>query len=287
MTALIQHLLNGLSYAGILFLVAAGLSLVFGVMGILNLAHGALYMIGAYVGWTVAVGLHGNFALAVLAGGLAAVAVGFVLERGFLRRLYKGLDEQALLTLGFVYVFTNLTQWIWGALERPAFAPRVFSRSIGIWDISYPTTRIVIIGTAAAVALLLWFLEKRTRMGAVVRAGRDDKEMLQALGVNFDRVSMGVFALGSLLAGMGGVIGAQVLGANLGLALNVLLVAVAVVVIGGLGSVGGSVLGAVIIGLTDDFGRAFLPHEFSLFTIYVVMVIILLIRPSGLVPGRG
>lgn len=189
-------LLNGVSFGMVLFLVASGLSVIFGLMGILNMAHGALYMVGAYVGWTVAV-QHGlSFGLATLAGGIVAALVGLVIERGFLRHLYKQPNAQVLLTFGFIYILANLSQWIWGPDFRGPFTAPFLSGSFQIVGRSYPTARIGIIFIGLLVAVGLWWLQNKTRVGAIVRAGMDNKEMTGGLGINLARVSMAVFFFG-------------------------------------------------------------------------------------------
>ena len=188
MEALVVNLLNGISFGALLFLLASGLSLIFGVMGILNLAHGALYMVGAYVGWTVAV-QHGlSFWLAVLVGGLSAGAVSLVMERGFLRHLHGQLNEQALLTFGFVYILANLSLWIWGPLSRAPFTAPSLTGSMAVGEASFPTARFVIIAAGLVLAVGLWWLQNKTRTGAILRAGMDDREMTMGLGINLERV---------------------------------------------------------------------------------------------------
>lgn len=277
-------LLNGVSFGMVLFLVASGLSVIFGLMGILNMAHGALYMVGGYVGWTVAV-QHGlSFGLATLAGGIVAALVGLVIERGFLRHLYKQPNAQVLLTFGFIYILANLSQWIWGPDFRGPFTAPFLSGSFQIVGRSYPTARIGIIFIGLLVAAGLWWLQNKTRVGAIVRAGMDNKEMTGGLGINLARVSMAVFFLGSFIAGAAGVIGAQLLGVRTMMSIDILLLALVVIIVGGVGSVQGALLGSILIGTIDAFGRALFP-EFAMFTIYLAMIAILLIRPSGIL-GR-
>lgn len=274
-------LLNGISFGTILFLLASGFSLILGVMGILNLAHGALYMIGAYVGWSLAVRYGLNFPLAVLAGGVAAGLVGLIIERGFLRHLYRQLTQQVLLTIGFVYILTDLSQWFWGPLARGPFTAPFLSGSFPIMSWSYPTARVAIIFMGLILAVGLWWLQDKTRYGAIVRAGMDDKQMTMGLGINVERVSTIVFFVGAFIAGFAGVTGAQLLGVNLNLGWEVLLLSLIVVVVGGMGSVQGALLGGMLIGLIDAFGRALFP-ELASFTMYLAMIIILLVRPHGL-----
>ncbi len=285
MDMVVLNLLNGISFGSVLFLLACGLSLILGVMGILNLAHGALYMIAGYVGWSVAVRYGLNFGLAVLAGGVAAGLVGLLMERGFLRHLYRQLNEQVLLTIGFIYIFMNLSLWVWGPTPKAPFAPSFLSGSFHIMGWSYPSVRIAIILIGLVFAVGLWWLQDKTRLGAIVRAGMEDKEMAMGLGINMDRVFTLVFFFGAFTAGLAGVIGAQLLGVYLNLGWDILLYALIVVVVGGMGSVQGALLGAILIGLIDAFGKALFP-EFAMYTIYLAMVIILLARPRGLLGRR-
>lgn len=280
----LSNLLNGISYGMILFLIAAGMSIVMGVMGITNLAHGALYMVGAYVGWTVAVKLGLDFWLAAVAGGIAGGLIGLLMERVFLKQLYKQVNEQVLLTYGFVYILTNICIWIWGGRYRLQFtAPYIFG-SVDLGDFSFPLTRIVITGLGFIIAASLWYLQNKTRIGAIVRAGMDDKEMIQGLGINLNVVVMLVFFIASFIAGFAGVIGAQVLSTYPGIGLDVLLQALVVIIVGGVGSIQGALLGGLLIGLIDTFGKALFPG-LAMFTIYLAMIVVLLFKPSGLL-GR-
>jgi branched-chain amino acid transport system permease protein len=284
MGAVVLGLLNGISLGSILFLLASSLSLIMGVMGILNLAHGALYMVGAYVGWTIAMRYELNFGLAVLAGGVAAGLVGLVVERGFFRHLYRQLNEQVLLSFGLIYIVTNLCRLVWGPRSRAPFTASFLSGSFPIMGISYPFSRIMIIFIGLFVALGLWWLQDKTRVGAIVRAGMDDKEMVSGLGVNLERISVVVFFVGASIAGGTGVVGAELLGANLQLSIDVLLLALVVVIVGGVGSVQGALLGGMLIGCIDSLGKTLFPQA-AMFTIYLAMIIILLARPTGLL-GR-
>ena len=284
MDLVIVNLLNGVSFGAVLFLLASGLSLIFGVMGILNLAHGGLFMIGAFIGWTVFVQEGWSFWLAILLGGLAAGVVGLAIERAFLRHLHLQLNEQALVTFGCVYILTNAALWIWGPVARGPYTAAVLTGSIAVDGFSYPKARLVTIGIGLALAGGLWWLQNHTRVGAIIRAGMDDREMTMGLGVNLERVSVAVFFLGSVIAGGAGVVGAQLLGANLQLSIDILLLALVVVVIGGMGSVEGALLGSMVIGLIDTFGKALFP-DLAMFSIYFAMIVVLLFRPTGLL-GR-
>ncbi len=284
MELVLASLTNGISFGMILFLIASGLSVAMGLMGITNLAHGALYMVGAYVGWTIAVQLKMNFWLAVVVGGIAGALVGLLIERIFLRRLYKQPNEQVLLTFGFVYILSNLVIWIWGGHRRLQFTAPALYGSTDIAGMPFAKDRLAIIAIGIVIAIILWYLQDKTRMGAIVRAGMDDKEMTTGLGINLELVFTIVFFLAAFIAGVAGVIGAQVLGAYSWLGTDILLYALIVVVVGGLGSVQGALLGGLVIGLIDTFGKALFP-QLAMFTIYLAMIVILLAKPSGLL-GR-
>lgn len=282
---LVLNLLNGISWGMVLFLLASGISLIWGVMGILNLAHGALYMVGAYVGWSLAMQSGWNFWLAVLMGGLTSAFLGLIMERVFFRHLYQQVTEQVLLTFGFIYIFTNASIWIWKADYRAPFTAPILVGSINIGDLTYPIARVTVIFIGLLIALGLWWLQDKTRIGAIVRAGMDDKEMTTALGINVALVSTIVFFLGSFIAGFAGVIGAQLLGVNPTLGIEVLLLSMVVIVVGGLGSVQGALLGGILIGSVDAFGKAMFP-ELAMFFIYLAMIVVLVFRPRGLLGRR-
>lgn len=277
-------LLNGISFGCILFLISSGLSLVLGLMGILNLAHGVLYMLGAYIGWTVAVHLGYGFWTAALAAGLATGIIGLIMDRWFLRRLVRLPNEQVLLTIGFVYIITNVCLWIWGSIAKPPFTAEFLTGAFTVVGWPYPYSRVAIIVVGLSVAFGLWWLQDKTRIGAIVRAGMDDREMTKGLGINLELIAGALFFVGAFLAGFAGVIGAQLMGANLGHGLDILLLALIVVVIGGMGSVQGSLVGAMMIGLVDAFGKILFP-DLAMFMLYFLMVIVLVIKPTGLL-GR-
>ncbi len=281
----VLNLLNAICYGMILFLLASGISLIWGVMGILNLAHGALYMVGAYMGWFLAIQNGWNYWLAVLIAGLTVGLLGLMLERIFLRYLYKQLAAQMLLTWGFLYILTNLCIWIWGAATRPPFTAPILAHSFHIWGLTYPIARVAVILIGLIIVIGLWWLQDKTRAGAIIRAGMDDQEMTMGLGINVALVSTIVFFLGAFIAGFAGVIGAQLLGVSPMLGLEILLLSMVVIVVGGLGSVHGALLGGLLIGGIDTFGKALFP-ELAMFFIYLTMIIVLAVRPHGLLGRR-
>ena len=276
--------LIGISFGSVLFLLGTGLSLTMGLMRIVNLAHGALYMFGGYVGVWVAK-FTGSFVLGILAGGMSAGLIGLMMETGFLRRLYKRDQDQVLLTIGLIYILTNIAQWIWGPHPRGGFTPSILSGSIPMGNIRLPVFKLAIIGFGLAAAAGLWLFQEKTRVGAIIRAGMDNREMAMGLGINLKVIFTGVFALGAFAAGFCGLFGAPYIGINLAVGWDALLLAMIVVIVGGTGSVQGALVGGLVIGLVDAYGKAFFP-ELAYFTMYLVLIIILLFRPSGLM-GRA
>jgi branched-chain amino acid transport system permease protein len=275
--------LNGLSYAFILFLLAAGFSLTFGVMGVLNLTHGALFVFGAYVGLQVIDSL-GWFWLGIVLAAVALAIIGLLLYFLFLKRLYNKVPEQAVLTIGLGYMFANVILWIWGPRAQITPAPEILSGALKVGGLSFPIYRVFICGVGLLILALLWWIQDRTRWGAIIRAGMDNKEMTVSLGVNYGLVSTLVFVLGVLLAGAGGVLGAPIVGTYPTMGDNLLLLTLVVVVVGGTGYIQGTMLGALVIGILDTFGKAYVPKA-AMFFAYIVFLIILLVRPSGLI-GR-
>ncbi len=281
--ALLVNFLVGISFGMILFLLGTGLSLTMGLMRVVNLAHGALYMVGAYVGLSAAK-FSGNFVIGILAGGIAAGLLGLLIEMGFLRRLYRREMDQVLLTIGFIYVFANVVQWIWGPVPMSGIIPSILSGSIPMGGVTLPIYRFAIIAFGLLAAAALWYFQERTKVGAIIRAGMDNREMTAGLGINLKIIFTGVFALGTFVAGFCGLIGAPLLGIHLALGWDALLLGMMVVIIGGAGSIQGALVGGIVIGLVDSYGKAYFP-ELAYFTIYLLLIIILLFRPSGLM-GR-
>jgi branched-chain amino acid transport system permease protein len=275
---------NGISYGALLFLLASGLSLIFGVMRIVNLAHGSYFLLGGYVGLTT-VWRTGSFPLALFSGAMAVALIGLMMERVFLRRLQKQELSQVLMTMGFALIFQDLAQLIWGGDPYTIPAPRVLTGSLRAGLMVFPVYRLFIIGAACVVGLALWLLLEKTRAGAVIRAAVDDWEMAQGVGINVPRVSMGVFALGAFLAALGGVVGGGFIGVYPGVDFEVLPYAFVVVIVGGLGSLQGAMAGSLLVGLLDNFGKALFP-ELSYFTLFAPMAVILALRPTGLF-GKG
>ncbi|VWX61492.1 ABC transporter ATP-binding protein [Burkholderiales bacterium 8X] len=280
-TLYFKTLLNGLTLASLYFLVASGFTLVFGLMRNVNLAHGSLYLFGAYVGWFVGE-RTGSWLLAVLAGFLAAAVLGLLMQLLVFRHM-QGQDlRQTLVTIGLSIVFADLMLWIWGA-EIYTFDPPGWiygSTTLPLVE-KFPTYRLVVLLASIAIGVGLWLLLARTRIGMMIRAGVDDRGMLAASGVNVQLVFALTFAIGAGLAGLAGVVGGTALSISPGEDTRYLLASLVVVIVGGMGSVVGAAIGALLIGLAEQFGLAYAPTYSVVFT-FVIMVVALAFKPRGL-----
>ena len=278
---LLGQALNGLAYGALLFLLSVGLTLIFGMLDVVNLAHGSFYMLGAYAGLAT-LALTGNFWLAALVAPLAVGLIGALVERGLLRPLYgRSPLDQVLLTFGLIYVFEDLIKWGWGGRIRSISPPELLAGRVRLGGLTFPTYRLFIIVFGLLVALALWLLIERTRLGAIIRAGVYDAEMAGGLGIDIGRVFTLVFAFGAALGGLSGVIAGPIQSAYPSMGVSILIPALIVVVVGGLGSLKGSLVGSLIIGQAETFGKVWLPGV-SMLMIYVVMALIVLLRPQGL-----
>jgi len=271
---------NGVSYGALLFLVGSGLSLIFGVMRIVNLSHGAYFLWGGYIAVSV-IGATGSWALSLPLAALAVAAIGLSMERVFLRPLGFDPLRQVLLTVGFAYLFQQGALDIWGGNNLEINPPSALTHSVVIGGAYFPLYRIFMIAMALLIGGTIWLAMEKTRLGAAVRATVDDAQMARGVGIDTNRISMLIFAVGAFLAALGGVIGGAFLGVYPGLDFEILPLAFAVVIIGGMGSLGGAAIGAMLVGLADNFGKALFP-ELSYFTLYAPMVLILAIKPTGL-----
>jgi len=276
----IIQVFNGISYGALLFLLAGGLSLIFGVMRIVNLAHGSYFMLGGYVALTV-IWTTDIWVLSLPVAALTVAVIGLLMERVFLRPLGFDPLRQVLLTVGFAFLFQQGALDIWGGDNLTINPPEVLEQSVVIGGIYFPLYRVFMIAMAVAIGMIIWLTMEKTRMGAMVRAAVDDSEMARGVGIDTSTVSMFIFALGAFLAALGGVIGGAFLGVYPGLDFEILPIAFAVVIIGGMGSLGGAAIGGLIVGLADNFGKALFP-EISYFTLYAPMVLILALKPTGL-----
>jgi branched-chain amino acid transport system permease protein len=301
---LVSQLLNGLQLGVILFLVAAGLTLVFGVMDFINLAHGVQYMLGAYL-VAVAVATTGNFALGFALGLVGALLLGFVLEILVFRHLTRRDHlDQVLGTFGVILVVTEGVRIVFGAAPLAFPTPAALSGSVPLMPgLVYPVWRLVILAVGIAVAGLLWYVVNRTRIGMLVRAGSTHPETVSALGVDIDRLFVFVFAFGAMLAGLAGAMAGPLVSVEPTMGDKILIVAFVVIVIGGIGSIKGAFVSALLVGLVDTLGRAFAPDLLKLIVgksaaaaagpalssmlIYLLMAVVLSIRPTGLFGGRA
>ena len=279
------QLLNGLTFAALLFLVSSGFTLIFGLMRIVNLAQGSLYLLGGYIGLSV-IRATGSFWLALPAAALAVGAVGFAMERGLLRRVRGRPMSEILLTVGLSFIVADLALAIWGGDPITLDVPSAVDARTEILGVTYPVYRLFIVALGIVVAAGLWLLLERTRIGAVVRAGVDDREMAEALGVNVKAVFTGVFVLGAMLAGLAGVVGGAYLSLFPGADTQILTYALVVVVVGGMGSLRGAVLGALLVGLIYVFGQALVPN-LAYFVLFTPMALVLILRPQGLFGRAG
>src|SRR4051812_5871747 len=260
---------------------AAGLSLIFGLMNVVSLAHGSFFMLGAYVGMSI-FRATGSFWLALLLAPVPVVAAGIAIERLFLRPLYRrGHMDQVLLTFGFTFVFLDLVQTVWGRTVQRLPVPEILQGTLHIGAGVFSAYRLFLIGFGFAIAFMLWLFLERSRIGAMVRAGVDDAQMAAGLGGNIPALFSGMFGFGVALAALGGVAAGPILGLYPGMDAEILIPAFIVIVIGGLGSLRGAFAGSLLIGIADPFGKAYLP-SLALFLIYLAMILVLLVRPQGL-----
>jgi branched-chain amino acid transport system permease protein len=280
-TFLIQ-LLNSVQYGLLLFMLAAGLTLIFGIMGVVNLAHGSFYMLGAYLAYSLSA-LLGNFALALLVGTLLALVFGWCLERVLIQHFYQRDHlDQVLLTFGLIYLFEELRSILWGDDVHGVPVPDWLSGSIPLTDtLSYPLYRLAVSGLCVLLALALYGLITRTKLGMKIRAGAFNTPMAEALGVNIKRIHAIVFALGVALAALAGMIAAPIASIYPNMGSSVLIMCFVVVVIGGIGSVRGALVAALLVGLVDTFGKVLLPSVAGML-VYVLMALVLLYKPEGL-----
>ncbi|MEY4363212.1 MAG: High-affinity branched-chain amino acid transport system permease protein LivH [Pseudomonadota bacterium] len=276
------QLLNSVQYGLLLFMLAAGLTLIFGIMGVVNLAHGSFYMLGAYLAWSLA-SWTGHFALAVVLGLVLSVAFGLLIERLLFRHFYQRTHlDQVLLTFGLIYVFEEMRSMLWGDDVHGLNVPESLSGSIALTDtLSYPVYRLFMSGVCLLIALGLYGLISKTRLGMKIRAGAFNHEMTEALGVNIKRIHAVVFALGVGLASIAGMLAMPVSSVYPNMGSQVLIMCFVVVVIGGIGSVRGALIAALLVGLVDTFGKVLLP-QVSGMLVYALMAAVLLFKPEGL-----
>ncbi|UUP17669.1 branched-chain amino acid ABC transporter permease [Nitratireductor thuwali] len=300
----IEQILNGLQFGVMLFLMAAGLTLIFGVMGLINLAHGSLFMVGAFACAAVAAAT-GSFWLGLAASLAAAAAAGAVIEILVIRRLYdRDHLDQVLATFALILIFSEGTRWVFGSFPLYLDIPPLLSGAVRLpGGANYPLYRLAVIGVGVAVAVGLYLLISRTRLGMRIRAGESDREMIAALGVDIRTLYTLVFALGAALAGLAGALVGALQSVQVGMGEPVLILAFVVIVIGGIGSIKGALIGSLLVGVTETLGRFLLPRFFAFFIepsdaaaigaaiasmlIYIVMALVLAVRPQGLFAANG
>ena len=278
--------LNGLTLAALYFLAASGFTLIFGLMRTVNMAHGALLLMGGYVGYSVG-DTTGSWALGVIGGGLAAALAGAIIQAGVLGWMQGDELRQTLASIAISIIMADLMLWYWGGLTYQVALPDALAggQRLPLLGVGYANIRLALMGFALITGISLWLLIQRTRLGAIIRAGVDDQDMLRALGFPIGRIFILVFAMGGLLAGMAGVITASALSISPGTDLQFLLSSLVVVIVGGMGSVGGAALGALLVGLAEQYGLAYAPTYGVVFT-FAIMVAVLAVRPQGLL-GRA
>jgi branched-chain amino acid transport system permease protein len=280
LTYFVIQSLNGLFSAALLFLIASGLTLSFGVMRIVNIAHGSFYMLGVYVAYTVTSRTQ-SLLLGVAVAVAVVAAVGYFMQRFFLRRFPSQPLAQMMMTMGFALFFRDAALMIWGGDPFTLTTPAWLNGSMDAGGVVFPWYRLFVIAIAALVGVGLWVLNDKTLIGARVRATVDDPEMAAATGINVSGLSGGVFAAGAGLAAFGGVMGGPILGGYAGMDFDLLPLAFVVVIIGGMGSLKGALVGAIIVGMIDNYGKALVP-ELSYFTLFAPMILVLALKPTGL-----
>lgn len=286
MESVIIQAINGVSLAALLFLLASGFSVSFGLMRVVNMAHGAYYLLGGYIGLSIT-DWTGSFFLGLLGGGLGMAVISFFIDRFLIRRTGGNHLAQVLLTVGVAFVIGDVALAIWGGDNLKVPVPDALRGPVILpGELFYPKYRFVIVCFGLAVGLMLWLLYHRTQIGAIVRAGVDDREMATACGIDIDRLFVLVSALAAFLAGLAGVVGGAFLTLHPGAEWEILVYALVVVIVGGLGSLEGAMIGSLIVGLLDAYGRWLLP-EFSYFVLFGPMVLLLLVRPTGILGRAG
>jgi branched-chain amino acid transport system permease protein len=276
----ITQAFNGISYGALLFLFASGLSLIFGVMRIINLAHGSYYLMAGYLGLTL-MRVKSGYPLAILGAAVIIALLGIFMVRVFLRKLSGNDLGQVLITMGFALIFQDVALLIWGGDPFTISVPKALSGSLEVGPLFFPRYRVFIISVAVLIGFGLWLFQAKTRIGSMIRAAVDHEEMARGMGINVPLVYVGVYALGAFLAAVAGVIGGGFLSIYPGLDFEILPYAFVVVILGGRGSLKGAVVGSLVVGLIDNFGKVLFP-ELSYFTLFAPMVIILAVRPVGL-----
>jgi branched-chain amino acid transport system permease protein len=286
MENILVFFMHGLAYAGLLFLVSSGLTLVFGMMNVLNFAHAAFYMLGAYFAFSM-MQFTGNFWLALLVSPLLLFVIGALVQRFLLRKVHAlGHLHELLLTFGLAYIIHEMVKWIWGNSPQAMTVNGFLAESVNLFGVTYPVYRLFVFVLSAVVGITMALILFKTRIGIIVRAAVDDSEMVSALGINVPLVFMGVFAVGAALSGLAGGVAGPLLSVFPGMAEAIIVDAFVVIVVGGMGSLGGALLASLIIGQLQAFGVLIFP-SFSLALIYMLMAFVLIVRPEGLLGEKA
>jgi branched-chain amino acid transport system permease protein len=278
-SSLLMPIMNGITFGALLFLCASGFTLVFGLMRVVNMSYGMLYLLGSYVGLSIQ-RATGNWILAIVGGAVAVALLTGVLELFLLRRVQGDPLRETLLTLGVSYIIGDLLLAFYGGIPKLITAPTYVRRAVNLGLMKYPGTRLFMLGTAVVIGIGLWLLMSKTRIGQIIRAGVDDKEMVSALGININRVFCFVFIIAGLLAGLSGVIGGSYLAFAQGTDFTILTYSLVVVIMGGMGSLGGALLGALYVGLADSLTKTYAPEATMIF-LFGTLMLVLAFRPHG------
>ena len=277
----ISILVLGIANGLVLFLLASGMTLTMGLLRVVNMSHGAMYMFAGYCGvWVYQV--TGSWVIAVLSGGVVGGLLGLFLETCFLRRLYKTPANQVLLTIGFINIIQNITQWIWGGNPTDAPIPEFLRPSVQVGSAEIQYFRFFVIAFGIIICAAIWLMQDKTKIGAMVRAGMDNSEIASTLGLNNRKIFTFIFVLGSAIAGLTSLLGGRMTGLSMGTGWSILLKAIIVVVVGGAGSIPGALVGGFLIGLCETFIKGSAYSEFSDVFTFVVLILVLLVRPTGL-----
>ena len=277
--------MNGLTYSGLLFMCASGLTLIFGLMRVVNMSHGIFYLLGAYIGWVVQ-RATGNWFLAIMAGGIFVGLLALVIKITLFKKVMGDDRQETLLTLGLTLVIGDALLAYFGGMPQVITASRLIARTVSFGGIFfYPGSRLFILAVAIMQGVLLWLLMQKTRLGQIIRAGVDNREMVSALGIDIERIFTVVFFLGGFLAGISGVMGGSYLAFTVGTDMNILTYSLVVVIVGGMGSLGGAALGALLVGMTDSITLALVPN-LSMVFIFGILMMVLAFRPNGIF-GKG
>jgi len=281
MSVLLLQTLNGLSLSAVLFMISVGFSIIIGLMRIVNLSHATLFVLGAHVAISVVRQFSGSFIMGLVGGAVLVGLLGVLIERFLISRMYGKHFQQVLLTMGLMFIIDDLTLLIWEGYPIRNTPPALFSGSMSFAGIIFPRYRMFMICVGIIAAIIMWFLVERTKFGAIIRAGADNSEMVQAIGINISVVFLLAFGFGVFLAGLAGVLSSPMIGMQSGMSMEFLTMAIVVITVGGVGSLPGVIVGSLFVGMIDSFGRSMFP-DLSYFTMFVPMVLVLIIRPQGL-----